>query len=532
MRFDIRVFSGIRPQRAAQLLGENEAQTAENVKLVSGELRPYDNELKNDDIQGSTLVKTIYLFRSAYWLEWTADVDVVEGPVLNDTAYRFYFTGSGIPKKSNLTEATTGAGAMPINFYSMASPQPSRQPAASNAGGGSGDDRSILYTWTVVTSWGEESAPAPASSLLTAKQGDTVNLSNMDLTWQASTTVEESDFIIPTVPNGYIYKCVTGGVTAGVEPTWGTTVDGDTTDGTATWRAYEDTVANKYIYRYNTGEVGGNYQFVASIAAATTIYADSKTDTELGEVLQTGYGTKASWDPPPDDLLGIVGLPGGILAGFKGKDVYFSYPYQPHAWPAEYAITLEYPVVGLSVMENNLVVATEQNPYIITGTSPESMTPNKMPDAQPCLSKRGIVTFPNGVLYPTTDGLCLVSNGRAVVITEGFFTKKEWSDYYPATMVGAYHDGKYFGFYDTGTFDGDTVVVDFQRKDVTTVDLGDASSTNYAPGIYVDPTSDTLYYIKQTAEVLLQIGGTSYPTRTNRWVQIGSGDSILLIGDL
>jgi len=31
---------------------------------------------------------------------------------------------------------------------------------------------------------------------------------------------------------------------------------------------------------------------------------------------------------------------------------------------------------------------------------------------------------------------------------------------------------------------------------------------------------------------LLQIGGTTYPNRVNQLVQIGSGDSILLIADL
>lgn len=519
--------------RAAQLLENHEAQTCENVKLVSGELRPWLNESKDTDTELQVLVRTIYNFRSQYWLEWSADVDVVEGPVANDADYKFYYTGDGIPKKSNLTEAITGAGAKPINFYSMASPQPKHAAVAANNGGGGGDPRTVLWTWTVNTSWGEQSSPAPVSNLITGAQGDDVDLTGMSLDWQLSTSYVINDFVIPTTPNGYIYKCVTAGTSSGTEPAaWGTTVDGDTSDGTVTWRCYEDTVATKYIWRFNTGTVGGNYQFVASIAAAATTYNDTKTDIELGEILPTGYGSKASWDAPPDGLTGIVALPGGILAGFVGKDLYFSFPFQPHAWPIEYSFPVEFPIVGLGVMDNSLIVMTEQNPYIVTGTSPESMTPNKMPDAQPCISKRGIAAFAQGVLYPTTDGLVLVSGGRAVVATEGFFTKKEWDVHYPATMLGAYHDGKYFGFYDTGIFSGEALVVDFGLKNIATLDLGDIDSSNYAPAVYVDPASDTLYYIKQTAEVVLQIGGTSYPSRTNSWVQIGSGDNILLIADL
>ncbi len=532
-KISIPLFSGIRPVRARQLLEANEAQTANNVKLVSGELRPWDNELKAADIQSAVLVRTIYLFRSQHWLEWSADVDVALGPVSGDTDFKFYYTGDGIPKKSNEAEATTGVGPQPINFYSMASPQPWLPPTVNNVGGGSGDPRDLVYTWTVVTTWGEESAPSPVSAIVSgALPGDQIDLGDMDLTWLAGYTYTLSDFVVPTTPNGFIYKCVQAGVSGGSEPTFGTTVDGDTNDNTVIWRAYEDTVASKFIYRLNQGEVAGNYQFVAQISGSATTYSDTKLDTELGEILQTGLGNFPRWTVPPDNLLGLVVLPNGILAGFVGKDIYFSQPFQPHAWPEDYVLTLDYNAVALGVMENNLVVATDQNPYIITGTTPATMTPNKMPESSPCISKRSIAEYDYGVIYATTDGLTLVSEGRAVNATEGFFTKKEWEDFEPDTFLGAYQDGRYYGFYDLGSFEGNVLVVDFDQKYITTLDLGEASSTNYAPAVHVDPRTDTLYYVRQTAEVLLQIGGTSYPNRTNQIVQIGSGDSILLIADL
>jgi len=535
MKISIPVFSGIRPVRAKQLLEQNEAQTANNAKLVSGELRPWDNELKNADTELAVLVRTIFRYRSQFWLEWSADVDVAEGQVSGDTDFKLYYTGDGIPKKTNETEATTGVGALPINFYSMASPQPWRQIQTANVGGGSGDARDLVYTWTVITNtdWGEESAPAPVSAVVVgALPGDQINLTNMDMTWSAGTTYTLKDFVIPSTPNGFVYKCVVAGISGGSEPTFGTTVDGDTTDNTVTWRAYEDTILSKFIYRLNQGAVAAQYQFVDQISATTTIYSDTKLDTELGEVLQTGLGVFPRWDPPPDGMLGIVGLPNGIMAGFVGKDLYFSEPFQPHAWPEEYVLTLDYSIVALGVMENNLVVATDQNPYIVTGTTPATMTPNKMPESQPCISKRSLVAYDYGVIFATSDGLALVSEGRSINATDGFFTKKEWEAFDPDTFLGAYQDGRYYGFYDQGNFEGNVLVVDFDQKYITTLDLGDASSTNYAPAVHVDPRIDTLYYVKQTAEVLLQIGGTSYPNRTNRIVQIGSGDSILLIADL
>jgi len=532
MKIDIPLFSGIRPVRARQLLEANEAQVASNVKLVSGEIRPWDNEFKNADAELGVLVRTIYLYRSQFWLEWSADVDVALGPVSGDTDFKFYYTGDGIPKKSNETEATTGSGALPINFYSMASPQPWRQPSLNNAGGGSGDARDLVYTWTVITSWGEESAPAPVSDVeVGALPGDQIDITNMDMTWLSGQGYETTEFVIPSTPNGYVYKCVQAGTTGGPEPTWGTVVDGDTTDNTVIWRAYEDTMVSKFIYRLNQGDTVAQYQYVDQVAAVTTIYSDSKLDTELGEVLQTGL-TAPRWVPPPDDLLGLVAMPNGIMVGFRGKDLYFSEPYQPHAYPEEYILTLEFSIVALGVMENNLVVATDQNPYIITGTHPSSMTPNKMPESQPCISKRSLAEYELGVLYATSDGLVLVSEGRSINATAGFFTKKEWEGYEPDTFEGAYQDGRYYGFYDQGDFEGNVLVIDFDQKKITTLLLGSALNTNYAPAVYVDPRTDTLYYVKQTAEVLLQIDGASYPNRADQIVQIGSGDNIFLIADL
>lgn len=513
-KISIRAFKGIRPQLAAQLLDVMEGQTAENAKITSGEIRPWLNEQKDSDLELTDLIRSIYLYRSQYWLEWSSDVNVAVGPILNDQDYRFYYTGDGLPKKSNTTMATTGSGAMPIAFLPIAAPLPKRVISASNVGGGSGDDRSVVWVWTVFNSFGEESAPSVASAVVTGKQGDQVNLSNMDLTWQASTTYALNDWVVPSTPNGYMYICVGAGTSNATEPTWETTIDTDTTDNLATWRCYENTITTKYIYRLNTGTATARYQYVDQITATQTTYSDSKTDTELGEILRTGYGDYAYWSPPSQSLSGIVSLPGGVLAGFVGKDVYFSEPYFPHAFPEEYILTLDATVIGLGVMENNLVAATDAHPYIITGSHPESMTPIKMPTSLPCVSKRGVAAFPKGVLYPSTSGLVLVSEGRADITTDGFFRKQEWAVYYPSTMIGAFHDGKYFAFYDEGALGGGALVIDFKNSYVTTIDLGSTVDTVYAPAVFIDQKTDDLYYAKQ---VLQSTNPDVYSSEVYQW---------------
>ena len=353
MKLTLDNFKGIAPKTAPSLLPGIRAQTAQNVRLSSGILKPWYNCSKDDDLVNTGTVRTIFLYEDNYWLEWEADVDVVLGPVSGDTAAKFYYTGHGIPKKSNKTEATTGAGAMPINFYPMGMPIPKAALSANPTGsGGTGDDRDINYVWSVVSSWGEEGPPSPAmSSTVQAKNGETVDLSGITMEWKASTSYAVGNWVFEVGDEGgtYVYKCVTAGTSGASEPTWNQTVDGDTTDNTVTWRCYKSHLSLKYIYRYNTGEQYGSYEYVDSIDISDTTYSDSKTDSELGESLSS-----ESYDPPPDAMEGLVYLGNGILAGFTGKDVYFSVAYKPWAWPAEYAISLPGPIVGQAVTGNTL----------------------------------------------------------------------------------------------------------------------------------------------------------------------------------
>ncbi len=54
-------------------------------------------------------------------------------------------------------------------------------------------------------------------------------------TWQAETSYEVGDYVVPDTTNDHFYKATTGGTTSTSEPTWptdGTTVD----DNTVTWQ--------------------------------------------------------------------------------------------------------------------------------------------------------------------------------------------------------------------------------------------------------------------------------------------------------
>ena len=523
MKISLNTFQGIRPKIDPELLSNNEAQIATNVKLHKGTLRPWHNEAKDSDLEENTLTRTIFLFRDTYWLEFTADVDIVRAPIANDTAYKLYYTGDGIPKKTNSALAITGSGAMPINYYPLSLPSPKPAPTAGAPGaGGTGDARAVTYVWTIVSNWSEESLPSPASNVVSPKQSQSVALSGMTLGWQASTAYTAGEFVIPSAANGKIYKCVTAGTSGAMEPIWETTLDGDQYDNTATWRCFDDNTTYKRIYRLNTGDEFGSYQYLTQIAVADVAYTDTTADTDLGEALET-----ETWDPPLDELTGLTYMGNGILAAFNGKDVYFCDPYHPWAWPTDYMITLTSTIVSIkSVGGSTLVILTETIPYIVIGTDPASMIPTPMTDSKPCVSKRGTVSatisdesaMKGQVVYPAPDGLIMIDGTTARVITKNYYDHEEWDELHPETMHGHIHDNKYFGFYSSGGDEG-CIVVDFITGLITDLSM-------YADGAFVDPKTDIMYFIKSTDEVLLQEDGVSYPNRSDALLS-ENGDHIL-----
>lgn len=48
--------------------------------------------------------------------------------------------------------------------------------------------------------------------------------------------VKGADIVIPSVSNGCMYECISGGISAGSEPTFDTTEGQTTTDGTVKWK--------------------------------------------------------------------------------------------------------------------------------------------------------------------------------------------------------------------------------------------------------------------------------------------------------
>jgi hypothetical protein len=496
VKLSLNTFKGIGPKIAPELLSNEMAQTAQNVRLDSGQLKPWLNSAEDSELVNTGTILTIYLYEDDHWLEWEADVDLVLGPVSADISGKFYYTGDGIPKKSNRTEAETGSGALPINFYPMGMPIPHAALTAVGAGGGSGPVRSIQYVWTIVSSWNEESPQSSAlASPINHQDGDTVNLSAITMIWKAGEAYTVDDWVYPTASEGgtYVYKCVTAGTSGGTEPaSWGEIVDGDTTDGGVTWRCFKNNLSYKWIYRYNSGDTFGSYQFVASIAIAATTYADTKTDSQLAESL-----SDVSYDPPPDDLKGICYIGNGMLAGFSGKDLCISEPYKPWAWPQAYRQSFPAAIVATKTSGETLIVLTEEGPFIATGIDPLSILPLPVPIKISCVAKRAVVSHGTIVCFPGQDGVYVISSGGVKNFTEARFGYQEWQALFPSTLHATICNNKYWCFYRYGETEGG-LCIDLDTGEITSLDF-------YSDTVYTHVKTGKLFFIVKD-NLLLETG--------------------------
>ena len=439
MKLTFGPFGGISPRTAPQFLEQNDAQVAQDVKLFSGELRPFYQETEAETLAKTGTIRTIQLYEDQYWLQWTADVDVAPSLVADDTEKRFYFTGeAGGPKKSNLALATTGGAAYPVTSYPLGVPAPTSPitAAVNSTTGASGEtQQNYYYVYTHVTAWGEESAPGGLSNTVAFYDTHNVSLTG-----------------VATPPAGY-------------------------------------NITSRRIYRSSVGTSGAEFQFLAEITdGLATTYTDTTKAVNLGEVCPS-----TDWIAPPSDLRGILLHPNGFLCGFSGRDIWFSEASYAFAWPVAYALTVDSPVVALGIYGSTIVVGTETFPYVVTGTDPSNMSATKLTDPAPCVSKRSMVSTPAGIAYATPDGLYVVAGGTGSLITTGKYTRDEWQKLHPETMHGHFWNGHYLGYYSDGAGDEGCIVVAMAGGN--TVSQIDA----YTGAAYVHPKTGKLYTVKKDA---------------------------------
>jgi hypothetical protein len=266
-------------------------------------------------------------------------------------------------------------------------------------------------------------------------------------------------------------------------------------------------ITAKRIYRSNVLSGGdANWQFVAEIPLAQSVYDDSKRAIDLGEVLPSEF-----WVKPPADLHGLVSMQNGVLAGISSNQVCFSEPFQPHAWPISYRISIDYVPQALATFGGgNLLVMTLGKPSVVVGFEPENFRLEPQEIAQPCVSIDGVVDMGDFVIYPGDDGLVLVSSSNVQLVTRELFTKDEWQQINPDSLIASEYDSRYVAFFtrDDGTQGG--FIFD-PREPTSTLTWLDF----YASAAWTNPATGDLYLV--IGESIVNWHADPYDRYSYRW---------------
>jgi len=460
-------FSGIAPGVAPRLLADQFGQTSQNIDFESGRLVPIKQDSDAYTLQNGAR-RSIYFYRDTNWLEWSEDgVDVVPGPIPNDTNERLYFTGDDYPRVGTVASMISGGSGYPVVSYRLGVPAPSAAPTIAKSGTASANEtpETRAYVYTLVTDLGEEGPPSAVSATL-------------DLTSTETVTV--------TMP----------------------------TNATPSGNYFFGSAAKKRIYRSNTGSQFTDFQFVAEIGLSATTYSDTISSSALAEVMPSG-----DWIGPPDDntslypdgpMLGLTAVGNGVMAGFSGKRLCLSEPFLPHAWPIQYRITLEDDIVDIAATGNGVVALTNGTPYFITGTDPAALTPVRVDLAQACVNKNSVVDMGEYVLYAAPDGLVAVSGSTGKVVSRGLISVDQWNNDFRPTLIRAFrHEGTYVAFYKDGSTLGGWVYD--PRSDEAA--FATITLSNEVRGGFEDPKSGQLYVIEGN-KIRKYRGGTASKTLT------------------
>jgi hypothetical protein len=518
-------FAGMIPRTGARLLPDSGAQSADNVKIQSGELRPlHEPALAYTPASPKTNpALSIFKARSgselSVWFSWPVDVDCVRVPLATDVESRFCWTSDGPPKFATYTSALTGGG----NDYPdsaselmLGIPVPTTAVSVS-ASGGVGAAVTRFYRYTFFSQDGEESGPSPVSVVVTGKVDDTwaigsttamqgfpANTGTGTASYSAPSTtftnaasalhwlrvgdlvvLDGDTLTVTAVPTTSSFK-VTGDYSA--ETTWARKTYWNTTDMT------------RRIYR--TSGTAGTYQLVVADLTATS-YNDTILDADIpGDEL-----ISENWIPPPIGLTGMCVHSSGALCGFVSNLLCFSEPLQPHAWPEAYQLSSGYNGVGVAAFGSSVVMATLGPPFVATGVEPVSMTGEDISGMYPCLAKRSVISVGDAVLYASKHGLVRVGPGGIGIFTDGFYTRDEWELLNPETMVCETANGCVYTMYTNDVDVNEILIFDGQIHTRASVNVSE---------LYADPSSGDLFVT--TSEGILLWDSTNEVPLQGNWL--------------
>lgn len=445
MLFSIRGFAGEIPRTPADRLPEGAAQVAINCDLTAGELRPIQG-LGQHWTAGISPVRGLFTDDGLRFYCWDKPARAYLHPTINDTYGRLIYQKNGEGLRVTLASGMKAVNAMPgepATSWALGVSPPQAAPSVTLGAATSGDTEDVSIVAVAVNIWGEESAPS-SPVLVTKKIGQPMTI-----------RIEHA-------------------ATAGQQALAG--------------MVFYRTYANSDGYFLIT-------ETPASLSGGAATLTDSSAAPQTSTTLES-----TQWDIPPALPGNLTYAGNGFFVASSGKDLVFSEPYHPHAWP--YRMTLPSAIVGITMTEGGILVTTQGAPYLVNGAHPSQMSQSYLPAEQAGWSDGSITRADGAAVFASNDGLVRVAGGQpSIAASQAIFRRRDWRSRYGACRQNlrlAQHDGLLLGLVDPAypaIATGTPFLIDMNEAggSMTRLNLGRAIY-----GAAVSGMTDQLYVLTDT----------------------------------
>lgn len=213
--------------------------------------------------------------------------------------------------------------------------------------------------------------------------------------------------------------------------------------------AAEAPITGVVIYRTYPGSTSTDYFLLAGVHTADPDGFYRYTDaTTTPHYVTTLNPSQAAWDTPPAQAKNMVYFGNGSFVVSQGKDLVFSEPYRPHAWP--YRMTLPYTIIAMAAIEGGILVVTDTHSFTVSGAHPTQASQRMLPVDQAGWTSRAIARVDGTAVYASHDGLVDIFGGLpSLSASQQLFTRRDWRELYwwPAqyALTLGQHDGNLLG---------------------------------------------------------------------------------------
>lgn len=461
MNITIDKFKGTAPRIEPRLLSSEYAQISTNIRYDSGALLPI-KQFNNIAVAPTDIdVYSIYKYKltptSDKWLYFDTNITLAKDPLYSSADNRIVISGMGAPRIFDNAIATANNTLTANNTYLLGIPVPDAPTMA-------------------VTSLGSSAFESRAYVI------------QYDRVWPDS-KIDQGPLSAPAVTAGGLYyvDCTSNG----------TVTISDIADA-----PYGCGITNITISRSGTTHQDSAFHFVRTFSIAdakagtvsgVTWDGTSSTFTVVDSLLAADLGPACinqDYIGPASNTKGIVQISSGMLAGFCDNYVCFSEPYQCHAWPDQYRVAIDSPVVGIGHFGDVIVVCTDAEPYIISISDPANAIAFPIKEFAPCISAEGIVSYRDAVVYPSEAGFIRIDRLGVANLTQSIADIHDMKDFDMHIVRAAGLGSYYYVLYTTSASQSKMLILDMQDPS-----LGFGACDKNIKCMYADFESASLYCV-------------------------------------